>query len=585
MGNLFAGLVAWFFIIFLSTAYASSVDGEVTLGIVDTNEPGWRAQTLNPTLDHLHRTLPQYKFRIVELSVYQTIEDVGRTRPDFIVAPSDVFLQLINIYGAQALAVRQTNFAANPTKSVGSTIVVAGNRKDLQNLADLEDKVIAASLPDSLGGWLALKGEIHSAGYDENTFFKRTNFLSFQIPDVINHVIAGYSDAGVLSACQLEIALQSGLIEEDQLRVIGAKPFDGLACKHSTALYPDQVFGALNFDRQEVLKRVSIALLSMPQRQNFSWQVAGKFDSVSSLYQDLAIGPWAHQKWTIQRFLEHFYLEILIVSCMLLLLLINEFRLNRLVQKRTKALKQTLREKDEIAQREAQTRERIGLMERNTIAAQMSSMIAHELKQPLASIINYMAVMKMQLETLEVDDARVDRAADGIENEAIRITQIVDRVRSYVKRPHTNQSKCSLSEIVRKALLSFQHYTDRTPNVRIVSLEKNLNILGDELELEILVLNILKNASDAVRKTEAGLIELQTMYSNGKCLLIITDNGPKLTDEAFEHLTAVSESTSGGLGLGLGIVRSIADAHSADLQIERLPERGIRVRVAFDSME
>jgi len=42
----------------------------------------------------------------------------------------------------------------------------------------------------------------------------------------------------------------------------------------------------------------------------------------------------------------------------------------------------------------------------------------------------------------------------------------------------------------------------------------------------------------------------------------VADNGPKLDDEAFARLTQASDSTSGGLGLGLGIIRSIADAHS-----------------------
>ena len=92
-------------LLIVSSALAAEKE-RVVVGIVDTNEPGWRAETLNPTIARLEKALPGRRIELLELSVYRTIDDVGRIRPDFIVAPSDVFLQLINVYGAQALAVR-----------------------------------------------------------------------------------------------------------------------------------------------------------------------------------------------------------------------------------------------------------------------------------------------------------------------------------------------------------------------------------------------------------------------------------------------------------------------------------------------
>ena len=121
------------------------------------------------------------------------------------------------------------------------------------------------------------------------------HFLTFQIPDVITNVLSGKSDAGVLSACQLEKATASGLLDEGRLRVINEHHYDGLTCAHSSSLYPDLVFGALNFSQPTLLKDVSIALLTMPEEPTFSWQIAGKFDEVASLYATLQIGPWARQ--------------------------------------------------------------------------------------------------------------------------------------------------------------------------------------------------------------------------------------------------------------------------------------------------
>lgn len=165
-------------LLIVSSALAAEKE-RVVVGIVDTNEPGWRAETLNPTIARLEKALPGRRIELLELSVYRTIDDVGRIRPDFIVAPSDVFLQLINVYGAQALAVRKTNRAADPVHSVGSTLIVPSTNTTIHSLADLRDKTVAASLPDSLGGWLALQGEIHRQGYDEKSFFREVHFLTF----------------------------------------------------------------------------------------------------------------------------------------------------------------------------------------------------------------------------------------------------------------------------------------------------------------------------------------------------------------------------------------------------------------------
>ena len=156
----------------LSRAGASYDPMLVTVGIIDNNEPGYRAETVTPTLRRLEEELPEYRFRIVEIAAYQAVTDIGRAKPDFVIAPSDVFLSLINWYGAQAIAMRKTNFASDPAQSSGSTIIVLNSRTDLQQLKDLEGKNIAASLPDSLSGWLALQGELKSQGHDPTHFFK-----------------------------------------------------------------------------------------------------------------------------------------------------------------------------------------------------------------------------------------------------------------------------------------------------------------------------------------------------------------------------------------------------------------------------
>lgn len=112
--------------------------------------------------------------------------------------------------------------------------------------------------------------------------------------------------------------------------------------------------------------------------------------------------------------------------------------------------------------------------------------------------------------------------------------------------------------------------------------DPDARINAEALEIEILFLNLLKNAGRAVRKNN-GNIEVRT-HTDDKCVYVsVADSGPALTDEQFKQLSDVCDSTTAeGLGLGLAIVRSIADAHSAHIQIDRLIPCGVKFTVIFE---
>ena len=114
----------------------------------------------------------------------------------------------------------------------------------------------------------------------------------------------------------------------------------------------------------------------------------------------------------------------------------------------------------------------------------------------------------------------------------------------------------------------------------------NVFVAGDPLELELLVLNLVKNAVQALDAAEGGTVTVTLARTDEfGAVLRVTDDGPTLSDEIFAKLLKVSESVKeGGLGLGLAIVRNIVDEHGATLTIERLSERGLAVTVRFDTL-
>ena len=558
---------------------------DVTIGVINVNEPGYRSEFISPTLIQLSKALPRYHFRVLEIPAYQAADVIWRNRPDFLISPSDIFYTLTNSLGAQALATRKTVWAKDGGYSVGSAVVVREDRKDLQSIKDLKGKTVAASLPDSLGGWLALAGFLKDSGYDPQSFFYRVNYRTYEFPDVMESVVDRKTDAGVLTACELEAAEKAGLIESGILRVVSPRADSLLQCRHTTSLYPDNVFGALNFTRPELVKAVSVALLTMPDQPSFSWQVAGQLNAVGDLYKTLGMGPFAPKPLTFREVVIKYRWIFAGVALLIFILVMNEIRLRTLVRKRTSDLSAALSDNERLAENEREARTKLSVLERNSLVSHLSSMIAHELKQPLATIMNYCEVMSLTLEDLTPSNPTLEKATDAVNREAHRITDIVDRVRGYAREKKSAHKPVDLALVVSAAVENFRHYEEYrkySPEL-LVSAVPGAVVQGDPLELEILLINLMKNAARAMKSETRRPLRVSVWTVDQYVFLSVEDAGPKLDDKNFRRLTEASDSTDpAGLGLGLGIVRGIADAHGALMTVRPADPHGVIFEFRFD---
>ena len=178
--------------------------------------------------------------------------------------------------------------------------------------------------------------------------------------------------------------------------------------------------------------------------------------------------------------------------------------------------------------------------------------------------------------------------------EASRVTAIVNRVRGYAKRSNEPLTTVDWTAAVRRAAAIVErHDTKRVP-IRVVAgdflradatEDRPAWVLGDALELELLTLNLLRNAGHAAYEVRGGFVSVSLTFEKGRYWLRITDNGPKLTPEQFERLTGYGESVKQeGLGIGLSICRGITDRHGGALRFYQLPGNGICAEVVIASV-
>ncbi len=567
----------------------------VSLAVVEMTEPGFAQSTVIPLKRTLEAALPEATVLRLSVSSATLESSVARLRPDFVISPAADFLRIADAMGAHPIAVRRTHWAKDPSRSAGAAVITLASRSDITSLATLRGMRVAATLPTSIDGWLGLRKTLLDAGFRSEGFFREVKFLGVGMPNVVEAVLSGAYDVGVVPVCTLERIETEGLVERGVLKVAAARNEPASACRTSSELYPDLVISALPTADPEIVRRAVAALLSTdPPDAEFGWYPVSNFHAVRQLEESLHVGPWAYlEDMTPAGIWRRARLWILSGLGLLLLLIASEIRLRRLVVKRTAELSAALTEQARLTESEAKTRERLSRLERMGAVSQLCALVAHELKQPVGAVINYLAVAKMKtglgpalpgLPAPAPADPLLARAIEGADGQIHRICAIVDRVRGYARRERPAPVETDLYAVAASAKAGLAasgaapiHLAPRPAGVKPL-------VLGDPLELELIFHNLMKNALEAVQSQSGGRVWVKVATTTGPAVLVtVEDNGPALSDEAFARLSRVSASVKPeGLGLGLGIVRNLVEENGGRMEISRRSPHGLSIEVRFD---
>lgn len=235
----------------------------ITIGILDTIDPWFYVQTFGPTMEHLRKVIPQYEIKSVELSFENLQKAIKAGELDFFIAPSGFFAYVAESAGARHIATRHPQGAKDPSKSVGSVFVVRANDSRFNTLSDLVRVSVAATDSNSFDGWIIALGELLLQNLDPKRLFSVITYTGYGIPDVASMVLNKQVDVGILKTCDLEQFEREGTIAKGALRVLNPKNDSLISCKVSTDLYPDVVFASLPKADSNLVKTVSVGLLTM----------------------------------------------------------------------------------------------------------------------------------------------------------------------------------------------------------------------------------------------------------------------------------------------------------------------------------
>ncbi|MFK7603539.1 sensor histidine kinase [Deinococcus sp. SM5_A1] len=197
---------------------------------------------------------------------------------------------------------------------------------------------------------------------------------------------------------------------------------------------------------------------------------------------------------------------------------------------------------------------------------EMGAGLAHELNQPLTAIVSYGQAAARLLDEPEPDLARVRHAVGASVTQAVRAAQIIVRLRQWVRRAPSRTRPTDLVQAVQNVLTLCRADLNRL-GVSVVTAYADAPLVQtDPVQLEQIVLNLLRNALDAVQDTPDPVIELSIVLEGGGWNLSVRDNGPGIAAEVAPRLfTPFTTSKAGGLGLGLSLSQTLAQGMGGDL--------------------
>lgn len=550
----------------------------ITIGIVDTFSPEFYINSYSPTIDRLMTAMPQRQFRFVELDYRDVQAAVRQEKPDFIVAAASTFAELSSTCGAHQIGVRKSSQSTDVAHGVSSTFIVRAD-SPFRTLADLKDRKVAVVSKDSFDGWLIAQGELARQGLDPDKHFSELLETHYTIPDVVTLVMLGVADVGVLMTGQYEMLLRNGLVEPGDLRVIDEKIVSQPAGNvRSTDQYPDAVFASLPWAQSGVVSAMSVALLSISESSlGFRWEVCNDFVPTQNLMRVLAIGPYSYLRdMSIEGLFRRYQTEVVLLGLLTLAVIFHIVTVNILVQRRTRELTEaisTIRKTHEAAEK---TNEKLHALERAGVVAQLSSMFAHEIKQPVTNISLYAGALRLYLQKKGLLTDKISDLMNAMDSEISRSSTIVEHVRSYAKKHKRVRCRCDLVQITEESIKiagALSVIWDNKPQAYV---------LADPFEVQFVCANIIKNARDAVKSSNHPLIRINIEKKGRNWTLAVTDNGPYLPDEVFDRLGKIASSSKrDGLGFGLAIAFAITEANGGHLYFERAEPHGLRAIALF----
>ena len=527
-----------------------------------------------PTVEWLSSELPQYDIELIPAEHDEMIDLVRRGSVDYVLTNPGLYSLLHYEYGINHMLSQVYATDTLSSLSIGSTLIKRRDNQAIQHIDDLPGRSMAVVSKEAFGGYQVMLRELRSRNIEPEASMQIQQ-VGFPMSNVLDAVASAKADTGVIRACVLESIPNW----EEHFSVIDPAENTDFPCLVTTRLYPGWVFAGINSDRPLETRDIMLSLLQLPPYETrggeMYWSVLSNTQGLYDLFKELEIGVYSPSAPSLLDYFKRYWWVLAAALFLVFCGALYTAHVRYLVSKRTADLELALAQQKALQDRINEVQEQANHQAKLVILGEMSGTLAHELNQPLATIGNYSRSVLRRLDNdrLSHDDVRL--AAQEITEQTERAANIIQGIRAFARKRPMQLEELSLKRVSEEAVQLFTGMLSQPPQVRLFDLFEQDKVLAvDPVQIQQALINLLKNGYDAM--LDAGvkepIMQLILWSSESRVHLTVQDNGPGLTAEAYANLfETFYTSKKEGLGLGLSVCRTIAEAHGGKLEVDVFP--------------
>lgn len=517
--------------------------------------------------------------RIVDKSVDLVIAGAGRYRNNL-------------LYGLRDIATIITPQQPNPNAAVGSLIVVSKENENINSLKDLKGKTIAINNPLGFQGILIVLNELYKNGFDPENFFGNYIVVGMEQLPGLDLVRERKADAAIINSCLAEVSFEDGRDILQGLKVINPKESKEIRCQVSTEVYPHwSLMITPHLDVPTLNKILNVIHSpSIPEFSGFKWGLATDYSRVDELYKNLKLGLYSYlREWTVKRIWEELRYWILAVVLGFIALAGHSVLVSHLVKVRTAQLQKSLQRQKALSLKNKKIQEALEKENRVEGISLFARILAHELAQPIGAIFLYTEgignLLNKKGTCTEADKGLIISSLKKLEKRADKAQSIINNLRGYIRGEKREVRPINVGLVCQKTVLDFKELESVTGETISLSTPRHpVFIQGNSLDLEVILLNLLKNAIEACRSAEVEpkiMVRLRETETEN-CILEVEDNAKNFPAELTKRSSQTFFSTAAkGLGLGLSIIRSLVSSYDGSFSFEENSKGNLVAKVVI----
>jgi len=223
-------------------------------------------------------------------------------------------------------------------------------------------------------------------------------------------------------------------------------------------------------------------------------------------------------------------------------------------------------------------------LDRRAAMGELATSLAHEINQPLNAILQNASAARMMVDANGRPTGEIGEILDDILNDDRRAAEIIRRMRGLLRKHELERRPVDLKDLALDTVKLVSPDASSRDIVLEIDLEDGLPpVLGDRVHLQQVLLNLVLNGMDAVgkRPAERRRVAVRTLQEPGCVGLAVHDSGPGIARDQLSRIFEPFFTTKGeGMGMGLAIARSIAEAHGGRIAAENNVNGGATVSFA-----